>query len=91
VVSPGSLVRAILEQTSPPRPTAASCRPPTAAEGRREPFGHTRLPLLRCLVTLDHRQAAFIVQVLANGCFVAERQPPGQAIYGCGAGGVSGS
>jgi hypothetical protein len=25
------------------------------------------------------------VQVLANGCYVAERIRPGQAIYGCGA------
>jgi hypothetical protein len=31
------------------------------------------------------RRESFAVQVLANGCYVAERTRPGQAIYGCGA------
>jgi len=39
-----------------------------------------------CLITLGGQRALYYVQVLGNGCFVAERRRPGQAIYGCGAG-----
>jgi hypothetical protein len=30
-------------------------------------------------------RARYDVQVLLNGCYVAERDPYGQAVYGCGA------
>jgi hypothetical protein len=30
-------------------------------------------------------RASYVVQVLENGCFVAERRRVGLAVYGCGA------
>jgi hypothetical protein len=41
-----------------------------------------------CLLTLTGERARYAVQVLANGCYVAERRRPGRAVYGCGADGV---
>lgn len=37
-----------------------------------------------CLVAVEGKREAFDVQVLNNGCYVAERVRPGEAIYGCG-------
>jgi hypothetical protein len=50
------------------------------------PFGATNRPMFSCLITVSGEQAAYNVEVLANGCYVAERRRPGRAIYGCGAG-----
>jgi hypothetical protein len=80
------LEAALTSSTATPRPTAASCRPATAAERTNAPFGRTGLPVFVCLVATEGHRDAFDVQVLENGCYVAERARPGQAIYGCGAG-----
>ena len=61
------------------------CRSATAAERGTAPFGPTSLPVFVCLVAVNGHSDAFNVQVLNNGCFVAERARPGKAIYGCGA------
>lgn len=42
------------------------------------------LPVFVCLVGVEGQREAFDVQVLNNGCYVAERVRPGAAIYGCG-------
>jgi hypothetical protein len=39
-----------------------------------------------CTLTAGGVASAYDVQVLASGCFVAERVKPGKAIYACGAG-----
>lgn len=76
---------AILQSPSSARATAASCRPATAAERRAAPFGATRRPEFVCRVVLAGRPAGeFVVQILAHGCFVGERRPAGQGLYGCG-------
>jgi hypothetical protein len=49
------------------------------------PFGSTMLPLFTCELTVTGQRAGYVVQVLRNGCFVAERRLPGRAVYGCGA------
>jgi hypothetical protein len=46
--------------------------------------GGTGSTLFSCNITLKPAPAQFYVSVLPNGCFVAERQRPGRAIYGCG-------
>lgn len=56
----------------------------SAAERAAAPFGHTTLPVFVCIVAFERQRNAFDVQVLNNGCYVAERIRPGQAIYGCG-------
>lgn len=76
--------QALLAKRDPPRPTSASCRPATAAERSAAPFGRTSLPVFLCVLAVDGRRARYDVQVLTNGCYVAERTTPGQAIYGCG-------
>jgi hypothetical protein len=35
-------------------------------------------------MAVNGKRARYDVQVLGNGCYVAERERPGQAIYGCG-------
>lgn len=42
------------------------------------------LPVFVCLIALERQRDAYDVQVLGNGCYVAERIRPGKAIYGCG-------
>lgn len=76
---------ALTSKTDPPRPASASCRPATAAERSTAPFGSTTLPVFVCLIANEGHSDTFDVQVLKNGCYVAERIRPGQAIYGCGA------
>ncbi len=79
-----SVEYAILQNSPPPRPTAASCRAPTAAEQSKSPVGGTGSTLFSCSITVVPARVQFYVEVLPNGCFVAERQRPGRAIYGCG-------
>jgi hypothetical protein len=40
--------------------------------------------LFTCELTVSGDRATYVVQVLHSGCFVAERTPPGRAVYGCG-------
>ena len=63
---------------------AAHCVPATPSERRRSPFGTGAMALFQCrIVRPGERPATYAVQALPNGCFVAERRPAGQAIYGC--------
>jgi hypothetical protein len=84
-VSIRGLERALLTRGGSPPPTVAECRGATTAERHAAPFGPTRRPLFSCLLTVTGEQARYDVQVLLNGCYVAERDPAGQAVYGCGA------
>jgi hypothetical protein len=84
-VSVRSVERALLARGGPPAPTTAACRASSSAERAAAPFGHTRRPLFTCELTLTGERARYVVQVLRNGCFVAERRQPGRAVYGCGA------
>jgi hypothetical protein len=81
-----SVERALVSRGGPPRPASASCRGASGAERRAAPFGHTRRPLFSCLLSVAGERARYDVQVLANGCFVAERHRPGRLVSGCGAG-----
>lgn len=78
-----SVEHALLTVTGQTRPTYALCRPATAAEIQASPVGPP--PLFLCMITLSGQRARYDVQVLRNGCYVAERRPPGQAqsIVGC--------
>ncbi|MEY2513254.1 MAG: hypothetical protein QOJ89_612 [bacterium] len=71
-------------RTNPNMPAEASCHRATAADRRAaRTFANTRR-LFVCRITLpSQRPAMFDVQVLGNGCFVAERRRRGQADYGC--------
>jgi hypothetical protein len=84
-VSVGSVERALLAHGGPPAPTAAACRASSAAERASAPFGRTRRPLFTCELTVTGERASYVVQVLRNGCFIAERRRRGRAVYGCGA------
>ena len=55
-----------------------------AAERAAAPFGQTSLPLFTCELTVSGKRARYAVQVLQNGCFVAERLGGGQSVQGCG-------
>jgi hypothetical protein len=83
-VSASGLEHALLTRGGPPPPSAASCRGATAAERDAAPFGATRRPLFSCALTVLGEPARYDVQILRNGCYVAERARPGQAVYGCG-------
>jgi hypothetical protein len=85
-VSVRSVERALVAHGGPPAPSAAVCRGASAAERQAAPFGATQRPVLSCLLTVGGESALYDVQVLANGCVVAERGRPGRAVYGCGAG-----
>jgi hypothetical protein len=80
----GRVEQALLANPTSPRPSSASCRDPTAAERTAAPFGHTHRPVFSCLVKISGEVGRYEVQVLASGCYVAERRRPGRAIYGCG-------
>ena len=75
-------------RTASPRestaPTAAQCHVSSAAERAAAPFGQTSLPLFTCELTVSGKRARYAVQVLQNGCFVAERLGGGQSVQGCG-------
>lgn len=67
---------------------SAACRTATAEDRARRTFGDTRAQLFVCTIRLLRARAraraeAFDVQVLHNGCFIAERIRRGQADYGC--------
>jgi hypothetical protein len=83
-VSVSGLEHALLTRGGPPPSSAASCRGATAAERNAAPFGATRRPLFSCALTVLGEPARYDVQILRNGCYVAERARPGQAVYGCG-------
>jgi hypothetical protein len=68
----------------PPAPTTAHCHASSAAERAAAPFGHTELPLFTCELTVSGKRGRYAVQVLRNGCFVAERLGGGQSVQGCG-------
>jgi hypothetical protein len=82
LVSPTKLEHAL--RTNPNSPATASCNSATTADRRRaRSFPHARR-LFICKITLRGQRASiFDVEVLANGCFVAERRRHGQAVYGC--------
>jgi len=82
-VSAHELEHALLAKRQPPRPTKADCRRATPAERRHTPFGDTQRPLFSCVITTSDERARYTVQVLRNGCFVAERDRPGRAVYAC--------
>ena len=66
------------------RVQAAACQPATAAQRDHAPFGRNPGLVFECQLDVEReRLARYDVQVLANGCFVAERHRPGRAIYGC--------
>ena len=69
--------------TMPEPPTTADRRASSPAERASVPFGHTRLPLLTCALTDRGQLASYALQVLPDGCFIAERVRRGQAVYGC--------
>jgi hypothetical protein len=77
-------VEVALVHQEPPQPTQVDCRVATVKERSTSPFGKTQLPLFTCKLTLGNKRASYVVQVLHNGCFVAERHVKGQAVYGCG-------
>ena len=63
--------------------SSASCRAPT--RGAHTPFGHTRLPVMHCLVRTHDGEAWYEVEVLRNGCFLAEADDGARGeIRGCG-------
>lgn len=82
-VTATNLERAL--RTNPHQPATAACRAPTATDRRRAArvFGHTTRLFVCRIAMRGRRPATFDVQVLANGCFVAERRRRGQADYGC--------
>lgn len=84
-VSIVSIERALLSSGGDPSPTTASCRGATTPERHAAPFWPTRRPLFSCDLTVNGAPARYDVQVLLNGCYVAERDPHGMAVYGCGA------
>lgn len=64
----------------------AACRPATAADrsDARNALRKTRAQLFACDIAVNgNPRALFDVQVLAGGCYVAERRRSGQADYGC--------
>jgi|GEM_PF-2092453 len=66
--------------------TSAACVTATVEDRARHTFGRTRAQLFVCTIRLMRARAraeAFDVQVLHNGCFIAERIRRGQADYGC--------
>lgn len=64
--------------------TGARCRLETPAERAGSPFGPVGGSVYACTLARGGPPVAYDVQVLANGCFVAERRKPGAVIYGCG-------
>ena len=84
-VTPSQVRHAILQKTSRPRPTAATCRPSTASARARASLRGAQSVFFSCTVTLDGQTARYYVQVLANGSFIAQREIHGtaKAIYGC--------
>jgi hypothetical protein len=84
-----SLTRALLKSRSQPPVTGAACVPESRAQRAKSPFGPNGPPVFSCQLRAGGTRIAYDVQLLANGCFVAERRKPGKAIYGCGAANAS--
>jgi hypothetical protein len=82
----GASVTAVERALSTHGATSATCRPSSPSERANAPFGHTRRPVFTCDLTVSRQRASYVVQVLHNGCFVAERRHRGRTLYGCGAG-----
>jgi hypothetical protein len=83
-VTAASVERAILSQKTLPRPTAASCRAPTTSEQSKATIGGADSVFFSCRITLETQPAEFVVQVLLNGSFIAEREDRHQQqIFGC--------
>lgn len=84
-VSAGSVERALLRQKNPPRPTAASCRTPTARERAAAPIGGQDSVFFSCRMTLGGHSARYYVQViLSTGSFIAAQESQdGRQIFGC--------
>ena len=81
----GAPVTAVEHALSAHGATSVTCRPSSPPERANAPFGHTRRPLFTCDLSVGRQRASYVVQVLHNGCFVAERRHRGRALYGCGA------
>jgi hypothetical protein len=64
--------------------SSASCRAPS--RGARLPFADARRPVMHCLVGTEEGLDWYEVEVLRNGCFLAERDDGGRALHGCGVG-----
>ncbi len=75
-----------MKSAGAPHPAEVSCRAESASERERSPFGPTGGSVYACSLTVHGNLVPYDVQLLRNGCFVAERRRPGKAIYGCGAG-----
>jgi hypothetical protein len=84
-VTPGGVERAILGQQSTPRPTAASCRAPTASEQAQASIGGAKSVFFSCSITRAGKPARFYVQVIrSTGSFIAEQDHQHQdQIFGC--------
>jgi len=80
------LERALRRSRATPPVSSATCSLETAAQRSGSPFGASGGSVYACMLTRGATKAAYNVQLLTNGCFVAERRAPGVAIYGCGAG-----
>jgi hypothetical protein len=85
-----ALAAALQHPKHSPRPTSVSCHPASAQEIAKGPFGTGPQPQYTCRLGIGGTTARYDVQVQSNGCYVAERQRTGKAIYGCGAAGSSG-
>jgi hypothetical protein len=92
--APAPVTRAQLERalrTNPNAPASATCRAASATDRRAaRSFARTRRLFICAIALHGQRAALFDVQVLDNGCFVAERRRRGQADYGCVTGAASG-
>jgi hypothetical protein len=81
-VSAAQLEHALVN--NPDDPALATCRAATRADRHAaRSFKHTPRLFVCRLALRGQQPALFDVQVLDNGCFVAERRRPGQADYGC--------
>ena len=80
----GRVAHDLLHASVKPPLTGARCALETAAQRARSPFGPVGGTVYACTLAHGGPPVAYDVQVLSNGCFVAERRKPGAAIYGCG-------
>lgn len=84
-VTPAGVERALLGMPSSPRPTAASCRAPTAGETAQASISGVGSVFFSCRITRGGQRARFYVQViLSTGSFIAEQEHDHQdQIFGC--------
>jgi hypothetical protein len=74
---------ALMSSRTKPRISAASCSTASAREAAHGPFGRTKDPVFGCTITRDGAVGRYVVQLLPNGCVVAESVSGHHAIYGC--------